>query len=83
MSILPNTIGAGCGVMIFNDKNQLLLGLKNENKELADSELHEGDPGVLRLQRILHHERHGGDARGDDHGERGPVHGVENRGRDQ
>ena len=32
MSILPNTIGAGCGVMIFNNKNQLLLGLKNEDK---------------------------------------------------
>ena len=31
MSILPNTIGAGCGVMIFNNKNQLLLGLKNED----------------------------------------------------
>lgn len=41
MSILPNTIGAGCGVMIFNDKNELLLGLKNTNKDLADSELHE------------------------------------------
>ena len=41
MSIIPNTIGAGCGVMIFNDKKQLLLGLKNTNKDLADSELHE------------------------------------------
>ena len=41
MSILPNTIGAGCGVMIFNDKNELLLGLKNTNRDLADSELHE------------------------------------------
>ena len=41
MSILPNTIGAGCGVMVFNDKNQLLLGLKNEDNNLADSELHE------------------------------------------
>ncbi len=41
MSILPNTIGAGCGVMIFNEKNQLLLGLKNTDKDLADSELHE------------------------------------------
>lgn len=41
MAILPNTIGAGCGVMIFNNKNQLLLGLKNSDKELADSELHE------------------------------------------
>ena len=41
MAILPNTIGTGCGVMIFNDKNQLLLGLKNEDRELADSELHE------------------------------------------
>jgi len=41
MAILPNTIGAGCGVMIFNNKNQLLLGLKNSDKKLADSELHE------------------------------------------
>ena len=41
MSILPNTIGAGCGVMIFNNKNQLLLGLKNEDRDLADSELRE------------------------------------------
>lgn len=41
MSILPNTIGAGCGVMIFNENNELLLGLKNKNKDLADSELHE------------------------------------------
>ena len=41
MTLLPNTIGAGCGVMIFNNKNQLLLGLKNTNRDLADSELHE------------------------------------------
>lgn len=34
-------IGAGCGVMVFNDKNQLLLGLRNSDEELADSELHE------------------------------------------
>ena len=41
MAIGKNTIGAGCGVMVFNDKNQLLLGLRNENEDLADSELHE------------------------------------------
>ena len=41
MAIEKNTIGAGCGVMVFNDKNQLLLGLRNENENLADSELHE------------------------------------------
>lgn len=41
MSVLPNTIGAGCGVMIFNNLNQLLLGLRNNDVELADSELHE------------------------------------------
>ena len=41
MPILPNTIGAGCGVLIMNDKKQILLGLKNEDKDLADSELHE------------------------------------------
>ena len=41
MSVLPNTIGAGCGVMVFNNLNQLLLGLRNNDVELADSELHE------------------------------------------
>ena len=34
-------IGAGCGVMIFNEKGQLLLGLRTSDKEKADSELHE------------------------------------------
>jgi len=34
-------IGAGCGVMVFNDKNQLLLGLRNSDETKADSELHE------------------------------------------
>ena len=41
MSVLPNTIGAGCGVMVFNNRNQLLLGLRNSDEALADSELHE------------------------------------------
>ncbi len=41
MSVLPNTIGAGCGVMVFNNRNQLLLGLRNSDEKLADSELHE------------------------------------------
>ena len=41
MSVLPNTIGAGCGVMVFNNLNQLLLGLRNSDEKLADSELHE------------------------------------------
>lgn len=41
MSVLPNTIGAGCGVMVFNNMNQLLLGLRNSDELLADSELHE------------------------------------------
>ena len=41
MTILPNTIGAGCGVIVLNDRNQLLLGLKNEDRDLADCELHE------------------------------------------
>ena len=41
MAVLPNTIGAGCGVMVFNNLNQLLLGLRNDDEELADSELHE------------------------------------------
>jgi ADP-ribose pyrophosphatase YjhB (NUDIX family) len=34
-------IGAGCGVMVFNEKNQLLLGLRNSDETKADSELHE------------------------------------------
>src|SRR5574344_2012358 len=34
-------IGVGCGVMVFNDKGQLLLGLRNSDPDLADSELHE------------------------------------------
>ena len=34
-------IRAGCGVMIFNDEHKLLLGLRNNDKEKADSELHE------------------------------------------
>ena len=41
MAILPNTIGAGCGVMVFNNLNQLLLGLRNDDEALADSEMHE------------------------------------------
>ncbi len=34
-------IGAGCGVMVFNEKNELLLGLRSENVLTADCELHE------------------------------------------
>ena len=34
-------IGAGCGVMVFNPDGKLLLGLRNYDKETADSELHE------------------------------------------
>lgn len=34
-------IGTGCGVMVFNDKNELLLGLRGEDEVLADCELHE------------------------------------------
>ncbi len=34
-------IGAGCGVMVFNENNKLLLGLRSNNEETADSELHE------------------------------------------
>ncbi len=41
MTILPRTIGAGCGVIILNEQGQVLLGLKNEDRDLADSELHE------------------------------------------
>ena len=41
MVAIKDHINAGCGVMVFNNKNQLLLGLRNDNVELADSELHE------------------------------------------
>lgn len=34
-------IRAGCGVMVFNDENKLLLGLRNSDEKKADSELHE------------------------------------------
>ena len=41
MVAIPNHINAGCGVMVFNNKNQLLLGLRNEDETVADCELHE------------------------------------------
>ena len=41
MVAIPNHINAGCGVMVFNNKNQLLLGLRNEDEAIADCELHE------------------------------------------
>lgn len=34
-------IRAGCGVMVFNQYGQLLLGLRNSDPDLADSELKE------------------------------------------
>ena len=34
-------IGAGCGVIILNQKGQILLGKRNEDELLADSEMHE------------------------------------------
>lgn len=34
-------IGAGCGVIIFNERKQILMGLRNDDVLLADSELHE------------------------------------------
>ena len=34
-------IGAGCGVIILNDKGQMLMGRRNENELTADSEMHE------------------------------------------
>ena len=33
-------IGTGVGVMILNEKNQLLLGLRNDDEKKADTELH-------------------------------------------
>jgi ADP-ribose pyrophosphatase YjhB (NUDIX family) len=41
MSIKEGVIGSGCGVMIFNDNNELLMGRRNTDPELADSEMHE------------------------------------------
>ncbi len=34
-------IGVGCGVMVFNEEGKLLLGLRNIDVKVADSELHE------------------------------------------
>lgn len=34
-------IGAGCGVIILNEKNQILLGKRNEDEILAKCEMHE------------------------------------------
>ena len=34
-------IGAGCGVIILNPKGQILMGKRNEDEKLADSEMHE------------------------------------------
>ena len=33
-------MGIGVGVIVLNEKNQLLLGLRNDDPEKADSELH-------------------------------------------
>ncbi|MBR1385222.1 MAG: NUDIX domain-containing protein [Bacilli bacterium] len=41
MVALQNHINGGCGVIVLNDKNQILLGLRNSDEEKADSELHE------------------------------------------
>ncbi len=38
---MERVIGAGCGVLIFDSNNRLLLGKRNEDPALADSELHE------------------------------------------
>ena len=37
---MEKKMGIGVGVIILNDKNQILLGLRNEDEEKADSELH-------------------------------------------
>ena len=34
-------IGAGCGVIVLNEKGQILMGKRNEDERLADSEMHE------------------------------------------
>lgn len=34
-------IGAGCGVILINDKNQILMGKRSDNPLTADSEMHE------------------------------------------
>jgi len=34
-------IGAGCGVILINELGQILMGKRNEDPNVADSELHE------------------------------------------
>ena len=34
-------IRGGCGVIVLNEENKILLGLRNSDEALADSELHE------------------------------------------
>lgn len=34
-------IGAGCGVILINYKNQILMGKRSDNPLTADSEMHE------------------------------------------
>ncbi len=41
MVAIENHINGGCGVLVFNDKNQLLMGLRNDDAAKADCELHE------------------------------------------
>jgi len=37
---MEKKMGIGVGVIVLNDKNQILLGLRNEDEKKADSELH-------------------------------------------
>lgn len=34
-------IGAGCGVILINDIGQILMGKRNDDEDIADSEMHE------------------------------------------
>lgn len=38
---MKKNIGAGCGVIILDKNGRILLGRRNEDPEIADSELHE------------------------------------------
>ncbi len=39
--VKDKTIGAGCGVILINDKGQILMGRRSNNPLTADSEMHE------------------------------------------
>lgn len=50
-------IGAGCGVIVLNQKGQILMGKRNEDEKLADSEMHEEGTWTLPGGNIEYGER--------------------------